>query len=128
MTKKILLVDDEKDLTDLLSNRLQFFGYEVAVESNGYHALKAVQDFHPDLIILDVKMPGPTGFDLCEYFKDHPDTQKIPIIIMSGFNTEESRFEGLRSGANAYISKPVVPAILMDQIQRFIGKPDKNPA
>ncbi len=125
MAKRILLVDDEKNLIELLANRLQFFGYEVAVESNGYHALKKVQDFKPELIILDVKMPGPSGFYLCEYFKEQKETQTIPIIMMSGLNDEASKMEGLRSGANAYITKPVVPAILMEQIQRFIGKPDK---
>jgi len=117
MKHKILLVDDDKDILDLLKYNLEREGYEVASEKNSLHAVEKAYEFHPDLIILDIMMPKITGFDILQRLQEKPETQQIPVIICSIIDREEAALE---AGAAAYIKKPVTREKLRQTIESVV--------
>lgn len=107
MTQKILLVDDEEDNLQLLTKWLVPSGYEVAFATSGEEAIRKTGEIRPDLIILDIMMPGMSGFEVCAELKKNLQTSHIPIIMVTALNDRESRLKGLETGADDFISKPV---------------------
>ncbi len=103
----ILVVDDThtnlKILFDLLSNQ----GYRVAIAKNGEAALEKLESYLPELILLDVMMPGIDGFETCKRLKDNPNTQDIPVIFMTALSDSGNKVKGLNAGAVDYITKPI---------------------
>jgi len=79
--EKILLIEDEKDILDLIAFNLEFYGYDVLKASNGEDGLKTAQKYIPDLILLDLMLPGIDGFDVCRTLKQDKKTRKIPVIM-----------------------------------------------
>ncbi len=116
---KILLVDDSKTelfvLTELLTKR----GYKVRTAENGEEAVKRLAEEVPDLILMDVVMPGHNGFQLTRTITRDPRYASIPVIICSSKNQETDRVWGLRQGAKDYVVKPVNPEQLIDKIKAF---------
>ncbi|MGC8781621.1 MAG: response regulator [Anaerolineae bacterium] len=104
---KVLLVDDEQDILRLLSFALQAEGYQVITALNGLDALKLVRQERPDIMILDVMMPGMDGFEVCNELRSKPDTAGLPIIMLSALGQVADRVRGLRGGADDYVAKPV---------------------
>lgn len=102
--RKILVVDDEDFICDLLGTALRFVGFEVATAGNGNDALRMVGDFTPDLVVLDVMMPGPDGFEVCRRLRN--DGDDTPIIFLTARDAAEDRVAGLTSGADDYVPKP----------------------
>ena len=103
---KILVVDDEDDIRELLSDTLQDRGYEVVQASGGSEALeKAVQE-KPDIILLDVLMPEVHVFTVIHSLEENPETKGIPVVILTGLPAEEGEQVALKAGVNHYISKP----------------------
>jgi two-component system, OmpR family, KDP operon response regulator KdpE len=103
MTNKLLLIDDDEILLELLKSSLQPHGFSVSVGATAAEALHAAHQIHPDLIVVDMKLPDMDGVELCQRLRTITD---VPIIILSGLNGEESIVAGLAAGADDYVTKP----------------------
>jgi DNA-binding response OmpR family regulator len=103
---RILVVDDEPDLLVLLEEHLSQEGYEVVTATTGMQAITRAREERPDIILLDVMMPGVSGFDVCNILQDFPETAQIPIIFLTAVAETRRKVMGLNLGANDYITKP----------------------
>lgn len=113
---KILVAEDNPDSRELLSEILLSLGHDVVMAFDGVNALEKVRDGFPDLIILDVDMPRKSGFDVAEALKSNPDTNNIPIIMLTARGDVESRVKGLGLGADDYLPKPFSPRELIARV------------
>ena len=104
MAEKILVVDDEQEIRNLLDHFLKDQGYEVVLASDGNQALKLAAEENPQVIILDIKMRGLDGLEVCKLLKDKEQTRLIPIIVITGF--EDNKMEALNRGADDFVNKP----------------------
>ena len=117
----ILVVDDTPENIDVLNGILKP-EYKVKVALNGEKALKvAASDNKPDLILLDIMMPGMDGFEVCQRIKSDSDTSHIPIIFVSGAEDAQSKDEGLKLGAVDYIVKPIDPVEVKEKIRKHLA-------
>ncbi len=117
--KKILLVEDSKTETLIVSKMLIDAGFSVKTASSAEHALIQLNEDKPDLILMDVVMPGKSGFQLTRILARDSALGMIPIILCSSKNQETDRIWGLRQGAREYITKPVNATRLVDAIRRI---------
>lgn len=115
--KKVLVVDDSKTELLFLTETLQKKGFVVRTAENADDALKRLAEDIPDLILMDVVMPGQNGFQLTRSINRSPEYAHIPIIICTSKNLETDRVWGIRQGAKDYITKPVDPVELLSKIQ-----------
>src|SRR5512139_4187753 len=106
MNELILIVEDEGDVAELLRYNLQQAGYRTVVAEDGAQALGAVQYGDPDLILLDVMLPEMDGWQVCRIIRGSERASGVPIIMLSALNMEEARVQGLRIGADDYVTKP----------------------
>lgn len=120
IAKKVLFVDDEPGYSRAMTYTLEKEGYEVVSASNGLQALMKAQKENPDLIILDVMLPGMDGFEVCSRLRNDPQTSPIPIIMLSAKGQDADKSTGLRVGALDYLTKPVENTTLMEKIQVFL--------
>ncbi|MEM9509043.1 MAG: response regulator [Cyanobacteria bacterium J06638_38] len=97
-------------------------GFRVLTFANGEEALEQISNYQPDVIILDVILPGYSGFEICRQFKANPETRQIPIVFCSNKGTELDKFWGLKQGAAAYLTKPLLGEKLLETINQLIGK------
>lgn len=104
--KKVLVVDDEKAIVQMLSINLKSFGYKVLSAYNGYEALELLQYEKVDVVLLDIMMPEISGLEVCNKIKENPNTRAIPVIIISAKTQVEDRVLGLNNGADDYLIKP----------------------
>ena len=118
---KILAVDDESDLTELIAYHLGRNGHEVETAANGWEAIEHVARNRPDLILLDLMLPDLDGFGFCEILRRNPATATIPIIIISAWASQDSHLLGLELGALDYITKPFSPHELVERVNRFLN-------
>jgi len=114
---KLLVVDDEQAILDLLRRRLETLGCEVSVLTGGSQVLETVQEQKPDLILLDVMMPDLDGFTVCQTLKQDPLVRDIPVLLMTARGEVESRVKGLELGAHDYIPKPFETSELIARVQ-----------
>lgn len=114
--RRILVVDDSRTELLFLRNLLTRSGYHVRTAESAEQALQELGDQLPDLILMDVVMPGTNGFQLTRTIARHPEFGKVPVFICSSKNQETDRVWGLRQGAKDYITKPVDPAVLLAKI------------
>src|SRR3954462_5083167 len=117
---KILAVDDEPELTDLMHYHLVRAGYEVTTAANGWEAIHAVRACRPDIILLDLMLPDLDGFGVCEILRREAATATIPIIIVSAWASTDSRNLGLELGALDYITKPFSPHELVERVNHLL--------
>ena len=103
---KIMVVDDDKHTVDLISFRLTDLGYSIMTAFNGDEALDKLANYQPDLIILDISMPGMNGYEVCQQIKEKEDTEHIKIIFLTGKIDLHEKQAGFNVGAEAYITKP----------------------
>jgi len=115
----VLLVEDSVTETQLLTRYLRQAGFNVVSVTSGEEAHIKLQAQKPDLVILDVILPGQSGFELCREIKTNIDTKKIPVVICSTKGTDADKLWGSMLGADAYISKPVDQQELMKTINKF---------
>ena len=109
MMSKILIVEDEPDIAELLVYNLHQAGFETITAFNGEDALKHVNIQSPDLILLDLLLPGVDGLDICRILKNNPATADIPVIMLTAKGEKTDRIIGLELGADDYITKPFSP-------------------
>lgn len=126
MTHSILIVDDQQDLARTLALLLADAGYPTRMAHDGEAALTEIQADPPDLVVLDVNMPGMDGFALASMLKSDPATATIPIIMLSAQDGRGSKMIGLESGAEEYLSKPVDPAELLARIRNLLLLRDRS--
>lgn len=121
--KKILLVDDEVIIRKLARNTLGSQNYEIMEAADGDEALRLVSEEHPDLVLLDVRMPGKNGFEVCRAIKSNPDTSDILVIMLTAELMEEDMQEGIQCGATDFFTKPFSPLELMNKIKEYLEAP-----
>ena len=122
MNRRILIVDDEPNIVTALDYLLQRSGYEVRIASNGAEALRELQAFAPDLVLLDVMMPQKSGYDVCQRIRERPDWSGIKIVILSAKGRDAEVSKGLALGADLYITKPFSNAELVARIGGLLGE------
>jgi len=115
-----LVVDDSSTERKILTGYLQELGISVTTAESGEEALEKIKGNTPDLVVLDVVLPGKSGFEVCREIKSGTNTGKIPIIICSTKGSEMDKFWGMKQGADAYISKPVDKEEFLSAVKKLI--------
>ena len=126
MSNHILIVDDQRELAGMIADMLGDAGFATRTADNGRDALADIQADRPDLLVLDVNMPGLDGFEVATMLKADPSTATIPIIMVSAQDGRGSRVIGLESGAEDYLSKPVDQAELIAKIRNILLLRDRT--
>jgi len=121
----ILIIDDEDDIRDILKYNLEKEGFYIRVASNGEQGLKLIQQSIPDLIILDVMMPGMDGIEVCEAIRNNAEFNKILICLLTARNEDYSQIAGLNAGADDYVAKPIKPKVLVSRINALLRRKGK---
>ncbi|KXG78465.1 Alkaline phosphatase synthesis transcriptional regulatory protein PhoP [Fervidicola ferrireducens] len=123
---KILVVDDEPFIVELVKFNLESAGYEVITASDGHEALKLIEKEHPDLIILDIMLPGIDGMEICRALRFKRETRDIPVILLTAKTGEIDKVLGLEMGADDYITKPFSPRELVARVRAVLRRTDKK--
>jgi DNA-binding response OmpR family regulator len=125
----ILIIEDEQDISEIIEYNLKKSGYSVITSRRGDSGLILVKEYNPDLIILDLMLPGMNGMDICKALRDNDAFAKTPILMLTSKSQEEDVIQGLNAGANDYISKPFNVKELLARVNanlRFSEKPNKD--
>lgn len=123
--KKILIADDEPDILEIIQYNLQNEGYEVATAKNGDEAIEQAKRFNPDLVMLDIMMPGKNGIEVCNILRTQPAFKDTLIIFLTALSDEGSEIKGLESGADDFITKPVSPKVLLSKVNALFRRLNK---
>lgn len=122
----ILIIDDEPDILDLLSYNLKKEGFAVLTAKDGVSGKEAVRNSTPDLIILDLMLPGIDGLELCRIFKKEPQTAQIPIIMLTAKGQETDKITGLETGADDYVTKPFSVREITARVKALLRRTKKE--
>lgn len=120
--KRILLIEDEEDIAALIKLHAEMAGYKLHVEVDGLNGYRAVEREKPDLVILDIMLPGQNGLDVCRKIKNNPDLRNIPIMMITAKGEELDIVLGLELGADDYIPKPFSPKVLISRIKAVLRR------
>jgi len=123
--KKILVVDDEPEILSILVFRISYWGYDAIPAGSGSEGLDLAEEEQPDLIILDIMMPGMDGFEVLKRLKRSDKTRNIPVIIITVVSAKKEIEKGLSLGANFYLTKPYEAQELKNKIVQIIGEGEK---
>ena len=118
---RILIVDDERPNRTLLEVMLEPEGYLLRSAENGDEALTMIAEFVPDLVLLDVMMPGMNGYVVTSKIKENPATAHVPVVLLSSLDDRNSKAHGLGAGADAFLAKPIGRADLCAQVRLLLG-------
>ena len=118
MRRKILVVEDDADQLEVIRLVLEKAGFAIGTAANGSDALVKTRSISPDLIILDLMLPGLNGFDICEILRKDPLTASVPIVMLTGLCSQFGRLAGLESGASEFLTKPY-------KVEELVSKVDK---
>lgn len=125
-SKRILIVEDDTDISNIIDYNLKKDGYKTKIVANGRDVLKAVKEFEPDLILLDIMLPGIDGIELCKKLKYNEDTQSIPIIMVTAKSDDTDMIVGLELGADDYLTKPFNPKVLVARIKNLLKRSERQ--
>ena len=120
---RILVADDERDIRELIGFTLRHHGHEVLTASNGEDALAIALRDLPDLVLLDIRMPRMTGYDVCRRLRADPTTRHVPIAFLSAKGQESEIQAGIDAGATDYILKPFAPDQLVNRVALLLREP-----
>ncbi len=126
--ERILVVDDEEDILELLDYNLSREGFAVVRAASGEQALKSAREAPPDLVLLDLMLPGIHGLDLCKRFRADERLASVPIIIVSAKGEESDVVAGLELGADDYVTKPFSVRMLLARVRAVLRRQGKEPA
>jgi two-component system phosphate regulon response regulator PhoB len=124
--QKVLVVDDEEDILELLKFNLSREGYQVPCAASGEQAFRLVRSESPDLIVLDLMLPGIDGLEVTRCLKNDPDTKNIPIVMLTAKGEEADIVTGLELGADDYITKPFSPRIVLARVRAVLRRKIKG--
>ncbi|MFC1914154.1 response regulator [Chloroflexota bacterium] len=122
MSRKILVIDDDPVATRLIEYTLKQRGYQVLTAQNGVEGLKKAQNEEPDLIVLNVMLPGMDGFEVCHRLRAEDTTAQLPILILSGRAQQIDRATGFKMGADDYLTKPATPSEIINRIETLLSR------
>ena len=120
MPKKVLIAEDHEFMIKVLGFNLNQEGYDVIVAKNGNDAIELIQNESPDLILLDIMMPGKNGYEVCKIIKANEKTASIPILMVSALGQKADAEKGIKAGAEDFITKPFSPKALISKIKSII--------
>jgi DNA-binding response OmpR family regulator len=120
MAEKILIVDDDINALKLIGYTLQREGYEIIAAQNGQEALTKAQEEEPQLVVLDIMMPGMDGYEVCRRLRATPQTAQLPVIMLTAKGQVEDKVAGFEAGADDYLIKPVIPAELVARVKALL--------
>ncbi len=127
MKNLIHVIEDEEDIAKLIKYNLSLEGYGVGHSATGEDGLNAINTDLPDLVLLDLMLPGMDGLQICRKLKSHQKTAKIPIIMVTAKGEEDDIVKGLELGADDYITKPFSPKILLARVNTALRRLEKKP-
>lgn len=119
---KIVLIEDEADIAALIKLQADISGYKVFVETDGLNGLRTIEREKPDIVLLDIMLPGQSGLDVCRKLKSNPDLKDIPVIMLSAKSEEIDVILGLELGADDYVPKPFSPKILFSRVKAVMRR------
>jgi CheY-like chemotaxis protein len=119
---KVMIVDDDTDANYTLQSILEYAGFKVIYYYDGESALKSLKIEKPDIVVLDVMMPGMSGFEVCEKIKNDPETSSIPVIILTAKDMGEDVEMAIKKKADWFITKPYDNKYLLGKITQLVGK------
>jgi len=124
--KKVLIADDEPDILEILKYNLIKEGYQVVTARDGNEAIERAKQILPDLIILDIMMPGKNGVEVCEILRSQPNMKDTLIMFLTALSDEATQIKGLLTGADDYISKPISPNVFISKVQSLLRRVTKT--
>lgn len=126
MSKTVLIVDDEKDIRDLLAYNLSKEGFAILTAADGNEALKELADHPVALVVLDIMMPGLDGFEVCKRIRATETIKNLPVIFLTARSAEVDQIVGLELGADDYIQKPVSPRVLVARVKSILRRTNER--
>lgn len=120
MPKKVMIVDDEPHIVKMIAMRLKSNGYEVVTASDGAQCLELVEKEKPDAVLLDLIMPGLTGFEVCSRLKENERTRDIPVIMLTALAQKSDIARGIEAGARFFVTKPYNPEDLLYKLKKVL--------
>ena len=124
MSKRALIVEDEPNIVESLTFLLCRAGFEVSVETDGQKALTALLEKLPDVLVLDVMLPGLDGFSILRRIRDHSSTQSLPVVVLSAKGQREDQKTAIESGADQFITKPFSNEAIVTAVKQLAeGRP-----
>lgn len=122
MARKVLIVEDDMALFNMYSIELKLKGYDVLNVNDGLQALSKAKEYQPDIILLDIMLPGMNGLNILSELKSDPETEHIPVIMLTNYGSEDNVKKALESGAADYIMKyKILPSELSEKIEVVLG-------
>jgi two-component system alkaline phosphatase synthesis response regulator PhoP len=121
ISKRILIVEDDPSVLRATSYILEKEGYQVLTAQNGLEGLKKAREDNPDLLILDVMLPGIDGFEICHSLRSEPETAGLPILMFSAKGQESDKATGLKVGADEYMTKPVDREVMLNKVAAWLS-------
>jgi two-component system cell cycle response regulator DivK len=121
MSKLILVVEDQEDNRRIMRDLLTSAGYEVMEAVTGEDGVTAAESHRPDLILMDIQLPGLDGYEATRQIKANPDLEHIPIIVVTSYALSGDDVKAFESGCNAYVSKPFSPRELLAKIREYLS-------
>jgi len=122
MARNILIIEDDRSAARLAQYALQQVGYDVTIAYDGFEGLNKAVAERPDLIILDIMLPGLDGYEVCHRLRERTETAEMPILMISAKARDEDRDIGLKVGADDYLAKPVEPSTMLEKIERLLSR------
>ncbi len=126
--ESVLIIEDEEDIQELINYSLSKEGYQTTAVTSGEEGLRTAKSKQPNLIVLDLMLPGMDGLEICRLLKNDPKTQHIPIVMLTAKGEESDVVTGLELGADDYITKPFSPKVLVARIRTILRRKVKNEA
>lgn len=121
MSKRVLVVEDQEDNMQIMDDMLSSAGYEVIKAVTGYEGVAMAESHKPDLILMDIQLPGLDGYQATRRIKDNAALRHIPVIAVTSYALDGEESKAEEAGCDAYFSKPVSPSTLLAEVRKFIG-------
>ncbi len=125
---RVLIVDDDPDIRELLSQSLSNDMFDILLAKNGDEAILIVNEQRPDLIVLDIMMPGIDGLEVCRRLKENPETSSIPVLMLTAKSGVGDKIEGFVTGAEEYITKPFDPMTVEARVSTILRRVKREKA